>query len=505
MLIKKKPYQFWNYRDIRKQKSSVPVSPELPILNAPCKKIVKGLISHHILLPLKELPQILIDKFKIDLTLKNPEFEKASKYGKGFVSYSIPEFVHLYSIDTKYIGLPRSVNLKYVHKQFNKCGLQLELEDIRPNFEIIQLKNKEDIKPYFYQKDAIQHIINGNSVIVLRCGRGKTILALMAISHIKMRTLILARTNIILKQWIESIKKIFDIDEKDIGIINGKKKQEGLITVATEQSLSAMSRKAKREIGERYGHLIIDEAHEYGAAGCRDLLTYFKAKRVTGLSATPEREDKMTPVLKAYIGPLVRIDDLGEFKTKIRLKKTKFHYNFIGKKDKYHELLDCLINDKERNQLIVDDIKYFLQNGKTIVCYSNRIQHMEILETMVKEQLKNIKTDILASRKYGVSLKIQDQDKIKESLNNMEINGLFGGKIIEQGLDCCPLEVAILATPSRSKRLVKQILGRTQREFQGKKYSILCDYIDEKTKILLFQFFSKNKVIYKDYQKEYSV
>ena len=207
MLIKKKPYQFWNYLDTRKQKFPKLVSPDIPEITGD-GKIVKGFLSHHILLPLKELPQILIDKFRIDLTVRNPDFEKASKYGKGFVSYAIPEFVHLYSMDTEYMGLPRSVKLPYIHKQFEKCGLKLELEDIRPEFETIHFKPKNDINPYFYQKDAIAHILKGNVVISLACGRGKSYLALIAVAEIKLRTLIIVRTHILFNQWVESIKVI---------------------------------------------------------------------------------------------------------------------------------------------------------------------------------------------------------------------------------------------------------------------------------------------------------
>jgi hypothetical protein len=262
MLIKKKPYQFWNFRDLRKKKFPELKSSELP--EVPCTgKTVKGFISHHILLPRKELPQALIGKFRIDLTLRSPEFDKALKYGKGFVSYAVPEFVHLYSMDTEYMGLPRSVRLPYIHKQFAKCGVTLELEDIRPQFETIPFKQKEDVKPYFFQEDAIKSILDGNVVIQLKCGRGKTILALMAVAQIRMRTLILVRTNILLNQWLEAIKKIFDIQDKDIGIINGKIKKEGLITVATEQSISSMPRDDKKRIGNTYGHVMLDECHGY--------------------------------------------------------------------------------------------------------------------------------------------------------------------------------------------------------------------------------------------------
>lgn len=499
MLIKKKPFEFWNYRDTRNTKLVRPPAPVLTPVSGP--KTVKGFISHHVLLPLEDLPEQLLNRFRADLTLVNPDFDKARKYGKGFVSYAIPEFVRLYSMDTQYLALPRSVRMQYVHNRFADCGLTLELEDIRPEFETVPFPAKGEISPLFYQHEAIDKILGGNIVLKFRCGKGKTIMALMAVANLRLRTLILVRTNILLGQWVESIQRIFDVSEDQIGVINGKKKTEGLITVATQQSLSAMPRDDKRRIGETYGHVIVDECHECGARLYRDLMTYFKARKVTGLSATPEREDKMTPVLKLYIGPIQEVDDLGPFNTEVHLRKTAFTYHFDGKKDKYHELIEALIHNEARNQLIVNDLmKYYLE-GLIVICYSSRIEHMEILETMLKQRIPDVQTDILASRKYGAALKIQDQEDIKQRLKNQEIQVLNGGKIVEQGFDCPPLSVAVLATPTKSKRLIEQVLGRCQREFPGKSKAVLVDYVDENTKILLWQFFNKNRKLYKDMVK----
>jgi superfamily II DNA or RNA helicase len=128
---------------------------------------------------------------------------------------------------------------------------------------------------------------------------------------------------------------------------------------------------------------------------------------------------------------------------------------------------------------------------------------MEILERMSREQIPNIRTDIIASRKYGVTLTIEDQERTREAMRSRQLDAVAGGKIIEQGFDCPPLEVAILATPTKSKRLIEQVLGRCQRESPGKKQAILVDYIDQHVKILMYQFFNKNQKLYKNYWKIY--
>ena len=504
MNITKKPFEFWNYRDTRKEKFHKPKPVQLySTQTGPGPKTVPGYISHHILLPISDLPKMLIDRLKADLTISNPEFQKAKKYGKGFVPYSIPEFIYLYAIDTKYLGLPRSVKMNYVHARFKECGLALNLVDVRPDFPIIDFKQKLDINPYFYQIDAINRITQGNVLIRLKCGKGKTILSLMAVAKIRLRTLIIVRTKILMKQWVDSINQVFDIKPEEIGIIQGKTRKIGLITVAMEETLVNLTREEKRNLGGMVGHIVIDEGHEAAATQYRDLLTYFKARYVTGLSGTPERDDGLTPVLKLYIGPIVEMDDLGDFKTRVMLRKTNFFYHFEGKKDKYHKLIEALIHNEDRNQMIIGDILKLTGEGRIVICYSNRIEHMEILEQMAKKAMPTLKTDILASRKYGVSLKIEDQNLIRENLKNLNLHGIFGDKIVEQGFDCPPLEVAIMATPSKSRRLIEQVLGRCQREYPGKKEAIILDYIDELTKVLLYQFFAKNRRIYKNYHKEY--
>jgi len=162
-----------------------------------------------------------------------------------------------------------------------------------------------------------------------------------------------------------------------------------------------------------------------------------------------------------------------------------------------------LIHDADRNSLIVKDAIRFVSEGKLVVMYSNRIEHMEILERLIQEQMPGVRTDIIASRKNGVTLTIEDQERVREAMRTRQLDAVAGGKIIEQGFDCPPLEVAILATPTKSKRLIEQVLGRCQREFLGKKQAILVDYIDEHVKILLFQFFNKNQKLYKNYKKVY--
>jgi superfamily II DNA or RNA helicase len=251
----------------------------------------------------------------------------------------------------------------------------------------------------------------------------------------------------------------------------------------------------------RFG--LTHNCHEVGATQYREYMQYFKARKVTGLTATPEREDGMTPVLKLYIGPIVEIDDLGELTTEVWLRRTKFAYSFTSKKDKYHELITGLIHNETRNAQIVDDVADLVMMGEQVAVYSSRIEHMEILRAMFQQRMPEVPTDILASECYGKKLGIDEQESVRDRLRKKEIMVLFGGKIIEQGFDCPPLSAIVLATPTKSRRLIEQVLGRAQREYLGKKRAILLDYMDEMTHVLKYQFFTKNRRIYRGYHKKW--
>jgi hypothetical protein len=50
-------------------------------------------------------------------------------------------------------------------------------------------------------------------------------------------------------------------------------------------------------------------------------------------------------------------------------------------------------------------------------------------------------------------------------------------------------------------RLLKQLIGRAQREFPGKKAAYLIDFVDEEVPVLKYQFFNRHKKFLKLHKK----
>lgn len=498
----KDPFEFWSFRDVRNEKFSPPKIVEVPLESSNIQKKVTILLSHHYLIPRSETPKVILDYFRDSLIINNPDFIDYQKYGKGFVLKYINPFIRMYVSDSKYLGLPRSIKFEEVKRVFNNQNVEVELKDIRPDFEDIQLNKKQDFTPLYYQKEAIDKIINENIVLRFLCGRGKTSLTLLAINEIQLRTLILVRTRLLIKQWIEEIHKIFDINDNEIGIITSGKKTEGKITVATVQSIINLSREEKQRLSCTYGHVVCDECHEAAASQYFKLLQIFKCRKITGLTATPFRKDGKSRILASYIGTITKVDDSGIIPVKFDFVKTEFDFKHDGRKNEYTQMIDNLIIDEKRNNLILEKIKQYTDLGRVAFVYSSRIKHLEDLQQQLKEKWPELKSGLIVNKTSdGKRLTVKQQEDIRQAANNLEIQVVFGTQIIKQGFNVKPLFACIVATPSKSNILIEQILGRSQREFKDKKEVVYVDFIDEKIKTLLYQFFYKNQKVFKRYRE----
>ena len=109
----------------------------------------------------------------------------------------------------------------------------------------------------------------------------------------------------------------------------------------------------------------------------------------------------------------------------------------------------------------------------------------------------NLKTDVLVATYDNKDLSQAEQNKIKEDFRNGKTQVLFGGPIVEQGFNVERASVVVLAAPAKSGRLIKQLLWRVQREFKDKKEAYLVDFVDKKVGVLLYQFYARNRRVYK--------
>lgn len=162
-----------------------------------------------------------------------------------------------------------------------------------------------------YQRKAIASFhrdrIGGSGVIVLPCGTGKTLTGIGVMASLQCETLIITTNTISCEQWKEEIFSKTSLDEQQIGIYGGKKREVKSITIATYHILSyrdsdTLSCPHMKLFNERnWGLIIYDEVHLLPAPVFR-MTASIQATRRLGLTATLIREDGCAPDVYALVG-----------------------------------------------------------------------------------------------------------------------------------------------------------------------------------------------------------
>jgi superfamily II DNA or RNA helicase len=153
--------------------------------------------------------------------------------------------------------------------------------------------------PRWYQRDALGawRDSGDRGVIVLPTGAGKTLVALAAMAELRVATLVLVPTRILLDQWARALEAAW---ADPIGRIGDGDHRVGLITVATYASAVTWAPR----IGDRFGLVVVDEAHHVGAWCPAEIFEMLVAPARLGLTATPP-DGPAAWSLARRIGPTV--------------------------------------------------------------------------------------------------------------------------------------------------------------------------------------------------------
>ncbi|MGH2562064.1 MAG: DEAD/DEAH box helicase [Thermomicrobiales bacterium] len=158
------------------------------------------------------------------------------------------------------------------------------------------------VTPRPYQDEALAAWLrhDGRGVVALPTGAGKTVVALMAVARLGVRTLVVVPTIDLLHQWRGALVERLDYPLDAVGIVGGGKRTVRDLTVITYDSAAMPSRRL-----DDFGLLIVDEVHHLPARAYQTIARKVNAPFRLGLSATPERADFGHLSLPGLIGEVV--------------------------------------------------------------------------------------------------------------------------------------------------------------------------------------------------------
>jgi len=314
-----------------------------------------------------------------------------------------------------------------------------------------------------------------DGIISLQTGGGKTVCALYIASQIQMPTIVLVHNTFLRDQWIDRIKSF--LPKARIGTIQGEvvDVENRDIVVAMLQSVS-MKEYAPNTF-KPFGLVIVDECHHIASEAFSQSLSKLTSKHMLGLSATPERKDKLMYVINWFLGPMLyRSNTADKVDEKVRVEV----YDFDPQDDEYNAIIynnqgvmftTLMINKvaeyKPRNDLIVNILEDLVQEDRQILVLTDRVEHTKTLFEGLPDKLKS------ESCILGRAVKATERAKFCESKKIL----IATYAMCKEGFDVSTLNTLVMAT---SRPDVDQIVGRIMRTEKTKRivHPLIIDIVD---------------------------
>lgn len=399
-----------------------------------------------------------------------------------------------------------------------------------PRWSNLTLALYDSRQPHPYQTEALQAWLDADrwGSVVLPTGAGKTFLALHAIAHSAVSTLVIVPTLDLLHQWYARLENAFHVS---IGVWYGQEKQLEPITVTTYPSAWSHA----ETLGNQFKLLIFDEIHHLPAPSWHEIALMCAGPFRLGLTATyPEPgpdwgrgqkpgfskkprflvdKDPAT-LLDELVGPVVyrkHIDDLtgeqlAEYRTeRIRVDLTadeRAAYDaayavYIGYVREaglrewhgpgwWGEFTRRSAHQAEARRAKVAELKL-----KEIV-YQARGK-LEVLDQLLREHRDQQMLVFTAHNRFAYQIarrhlipaithqtKAAERKAILENFRAGTYRAIVTSKVLNEGVDVPEAKIAVILGGSSSAREYIQRLGRVLRK-RGNAQAVLYEVIARKT------------------------
>lgn len=310
----------------------------------------------------------------------------------------------------------------------------------------------------------------GIGLISLPCGGGKTVLFIYVIfAIIRRKAAIVVHTNQLADQWEERLRAFCPTVR--IGRVQAQVADVAGVDViiCMLQTLSMRSDLPVTLLRE-VGVMVIDECHLVSTETFSRVLSRWNVLNVFGLSATPQRKDKLEAVLHAHIGGVVFQGSRERVPVRVIFRHTdvsghKEIFNPRTKKLDQVAMVSNLVADAERTRLVAREAIAYASTK--VLVLSERRAHLEDIRSSILEVRPDMDENV------GMYMGQMKAEALKASEQCMIILGTYS--IASVGLDIKGLNTLILATPRSD---VVQATGRIQRETTPSVEKVIVDIYD---------------------------
>ncbi|MFA9558484.1 DEAD/DEAH box helicase family protein [Evansella sp. AB-rgal1] len=439
-------------------------------------------LNHGIEIPKLLLPSKLLFELQELATFGNPEYFKAQ--AKRFSTHRIPRKIDCTQIDEHSLILPRGL-MEKVKEIFSKNNISIKIVNNQFIGRTIEAKFHGQLT--FQQEDAVTSMASSdNGVLAAATGFGKTVTAAALIGRNKINTLIVVHRTQLVEQWKERLSTFLNIPVKEIGQIGGGKNNPTFnIDICTIQTLNRNG-VIKPEL-HHYGQIIVDECHHISAVSFEKVLKVVQAKKVYGLTATPVRKDGLHPIIFMQCGP-IRYKTNNKQQANIRpFKQTLVKRSTLMKTNEtdIQAIYSLLSTNKQRNEMIFNDVLQALDERRSPIVLTERLDHVNELYALFNGFAKNI---IILTGAMKKKERQQALDKLIKLPDSEERLLIATGKYVGEGFDDSRLDTLFLTMPISWKGTLQQYVGRLHRNHSDKNEVKVYDYVDSNVDVLQKMF-----------------
>lgn len=298
-----------------------------------------------------------------------------------------------------------------------------------------------------------------DGIISLQTGGGKTVCALYIASVLQVPTIVLVHNTFLRDQWTDRIRAF--LPSARIGSIQGDTidVENRDIVVAMLQSVSM--KEYSKSVFEGFGFLIVDECHHIASEAFSQAIPKLTCKHMLGLSATPDRKDRLMYVINWFLGPLLYKSDTSD---KVDEKVKVEVYEFEPSDSSYNDVIynhagvmfttlmvNKVVEYAPRNKLIVELLTdLYHEKQREILVLTDRVDHTKVLFDMLPKDIQETACILGRSVKSAQRAEWCESKRILIATYSM----------CKEGFDVAKLNTLIIATPRPD---VDQIVGRILR------------------------------------------
>jgi len=349
--------------------------------------------------------------------------------------------------------------------------------------------NGKPIKIHDHQKKAfLDSLVKKRTLLISPTGSGKSLIIYCLVRYLLRCTegkiLVVVPTTNLVNQMRSDFEDYgsndsFNISDEIHTIFSGQEKQtDRRVVISTWQSLNTLPESYFDQFESVFG----DECHLFKAKSLSGLMEKMKhAYYRFGTTGTLDDSKTHKLVIEGLFGPAVKVTSTTELMRKKILSKLKIHCLTLKhneescnemKRKKYQEEIDWLVQNKDRNQFIVDLTKKL--KGNTLILFNFVNKHgiplNELMETQITDRpiyMIHGKTDV------------DEREMIRKVVDTKESSILLASYgTCSTGINIRNIHNIIFASPSKSVIRVLQSIGRGLRTSEGKNKATVYDISD---------------------------